>query len=296
MKNAVIYMTFNPQELSNVMEEMQLLNMYATQNNLKTLDTISVPQGGSFEQILSNIHAKIKVPFEVILMSKKEIISSNLTDIMQFIEMLNEQNITLYTVEEGNINEVFLNLSQRALKKEREKISKRTYDTRLDYTLKGLYTGGTPPFGYVADSENKLVPDSGYIQAIQRAFEFYDEGLRLVNVSRFIGDVYGIKNERKGEAANTKTGNDNVRYMQTERLLYILSNDIYCGYPTFNRTEKNSKGHIVPASKEKWDIATEKIERLAIVDEELFNRVQKKLAQDSELPLKFYPVYGREEQ
>lgn len=153
----------------------------------------------------------------------------------------------------GFINRVFMGAMDQLVSRN---IGRDTLKSMKRSAAAGYFTGGRVPFGYlsVADGpRNRLQPHPDEALVIQRAFQACLEGLGAQAIAT-----------RLNEAGLLRRGQ---RWRKTT-VAYILSNDVYTGMRTFNRTDKRS-GREKP--REEW---VQVDSHPALVEKQDFERAQ----------------------
>ena len=117
--------------------------------------------------------------------------------------------------------------------------------------LKCKYNGGTPPLGYVIDSEQYFQIDPLTAPFVLEAFERYDEGATMTQIRDWLNEK-GIKNTRRQE-------------MTYNSVQHMLNNRRYIGEYSYREV-------IIPDGIP------------AIVPKDLFDRVQEKMAKNKKAP------------
>ncbi len=174
-----------------------------------------------------------------------------------------------------------------------EAVAAEKYSIRLSQeTLKGLkvnaekmlHNGGTPPYGYIVGPDKRLHIDEAKEPAVKHIFEMYAAGMSYDKIIDWLGNN-GYKTA-KGETF----GKTSIKS--------ILENEKYCGNYFWNkRSGKDFRG-MRNSHKLKDDYYHVKGGIPAIVDEELFNKVQERL-RDNKSKIRnhngknFYPMNGK---
>ena len=117
--------------------------------------------------------------------------------------------------------------------------------------LKCKYNGGTPPLGYVIDSEQYFQIDPLTAPFVLEAFKRYDEGATMTQIRDWLNEK-GIKNTRRQE-------------MTYNSIQHMLNNRRYIGEYSYREV-------IIPDGIP------------AIVPKDLFDRVQEKMAKNKKAP------------
>ena len=137
---------------------------------------------------------------------------------------------------------------------------------------KGMYMSSIAPYGYRKNKEDKhkLEVCKPEARIVKRIFQEYDNGKTLVDIVKKL-------QEDKIPSPNNNNNNGEIRYKwRTETVRRMLSNRVYLGHTQYgkriNLSYKSKKVKYIP--QEEWKIAYNTHE--AIIDEELFSRVQSK--------------------
>lgn len=141
---------------------------------------------------------------------------------------------------------------------------------------KGLFLGSLAPYGYIKDpkDKNQLIVESERASIIKRIFIMYDNGVTLIQIAQklkeekvFCPGYYDYSGSRSG---------DDYKW-RAETIKRILQNKFYIGHTEYgkklNLSYKSKKVKLIP--RQEWKIAENTHE--AIIDKELFDRVQNKL-------------------
>lgn len=167
------------------------------------------------------------------------------------------------------------------------------YSRRLSKeTMKGLkvnaenmiHNGGIPPYGYTVGPDRKLHIDAAKEPAVKRIFEMYAAGMSYDKIIEWL-DNNGYKTVRGDSFGKTSVKS-------------ILENEKYCGNYFWNkRSSKDFRG-VRNNHKLKEDYYHVIGAVPAIVDEELFNKVQDRLRNNKNKirnhnGKNFYPMNGK---
>lgn len=141
---------------------------------------------------------------------------------------------------------------------------------------KGLFLGSLPPYGYIKDPKDKnhLIIEPERANVIKRIFVMYDNGTKIIQIAQklkeekvFCPGYYDYGGSRSG---------DDYKW-RAEAIKRILLNQFYIGHTEYgkklNLSYKSKKVKLIP--RQEWKIVENTHE--AIIDKELFNRVQNKL-------------------
>ncbi|MCI8547802.1 MAG: recombinase family protein [Bacilli bacterium] len=140
---------------------------------------------------------------------------------------------------------------------------------------KGLYLSSRAPFGYEKskDNKNKLIINQNQAKIVKLIFEKFDNGEKQADIARYLEENKFLApssyNDRGVLRKNIYKWNSSVRN--------ILRNKIYLGHTEYgkriNLSYKSQKVKYMP--RDEWKIIENTHE--PIIDEELFERVQRKL-------------------
>jgi site-specific DNA recombinase len=128
---------------------------------------------------------------------------------------------------------------------------------------KGYWLGGRTPFGYKKRMDGKLVIDPDQIHIVHKVFQMFAEGRSNKYITMTLDELYNLNYGEKNRWRKSK-------------LVSILSNPIYNGYPSWGKTSQKEGEHRL-ISKDRWIIAEKQINDLVIIGDELWNKVQEGL-------------------
>lgn len=140
---------------------------------------------------------------------------------------------------------------------------------------KGLYLSSRAPYGYnkSKNNKNKLVVNEEQSKIVKLIFEKFDNGERQTNIAEYL-------QEQKVLAPSSYDDNGVFRkivYKWDSAVSKILRNKVYLGHTEYgkriNLSYKSEKVKYMP--RDEWKIVKDTHE--PIIDEELFERVQRKL-------------------
>ena len=130
-------------------------------------------------------------------------------------------------------------------------LSEKVVRGMTENALKGIYNGGTIPFGYMIDETRHYQPDPLLAPYVEQTFQKYADGATMTDLRDWL-KAHNIKNSMGGE----------MSYNTIQRM---LSNRRYIGEL---RLRDVVQPNAIPA----------------LVPEELFNKVQEKLAKNKKAP------------
>ena len=219
--------------------------------------------GGTVERpALKRLLADLEAgQIDCVVVYKVDRLSRSLLDFARMVEIFERNNVAFVSVTQpihsGNsTGRLMLNVLLSFAQFEREIISERTRDKMRAARRKGKRLGGTPVLGYTVDAETRrLVVHEAEASRVRAIFELYLMQAGLVATAEELARRRWVTKRwttRKGRACGGKTFNK-------ASLHYLLTNRTYTGYVSFD-------GEVYPG------------EQAAVVEQDLFDRVQKALA------------------
>ena len=220
--------------------------------------------GGNLErpavqQLLADIEAG---KIDCVVVYKVDRLSRSLLDFARMMEIFERQGVSFVSVTQQfntthSMGRLTLNILLSFAQFEREIISERTRDKIAAARRKGKWSGGPPVLGYDilrATGGSKLIVNAEEAECVRRIFEFYvDSGSLSLTLRRLAELGWATKSwttkqgrERGGKPFNKST------------LFNLLTNVVYRGQIAYR--DQLYEG-----------------EHDAIVDEDLFHRVQRQL-------------------
>ncbi len=143
---------------------------------------------------------------------------------------------------------------------------------------KGLYLSSRAPYGYIKskDNKNQLIVNKEQAEIVKLIFEKFDNGEKQAAIARYL-------EEQKVLAPSSYDDRGILRknvYKWSSTVGKILRNKVYLGHTeygkTINLSYKSEKVKYMP--RDEWKIVENTHE--AIIDQELFERIQRKLNVD----------------
>lgn len=197
-----------------------------------------------------------------VVVYKVDRLSRSLLDFSQLLEFFDKQNVTFVSITQhfntnNSMGRLTLNILLSFAQFEREIISERTKDKLSAARKRGQWLGGIPPFGYIRNKleKGKIIIEPEQAEIVRKIFSLYLKMNSALEVAQIINESGYLTSSR-----NTKSGKTvgNNKYTLT-RIIYILKNYVYVG-------KVNYQGQIYTGLQP------------AIIEEETFNKVQDKLA------------------
>lgn len=288
--NVIVFVnpnSFNEASLTNNEAKINLeLIKSATASNYNVVDQVIPKKRLHAEEILSYIYSNTNEEFQAIYVIDKANLSAKNDDVIKLVYNANEEkNVQIITQKEGNITLDVIASQKFIIEKQKEKKSQQAYESRIKGTENGIYTGGKVPFGYLKNPFGQYEINIKEAQIIKEMFSMYALGVRAINIARVIGDKYDLKYKSRNS------------YWKADRIFGYLTNPMYNGFPTVNRTTKNEKGNTVNLPRSEWSIAPTQFDNLIIVDDDIFAQVQQRLwHNDEDKPIDFKLDWENEKQ
>ena len=210
----------------------------------------------AFGRLMADVEAGL---IDCIVVYKIDRLSRSLLDFVRIMETLERHKVSLVSVTQQfntttSMGRLTLNILLSFAQFEREIISERTRDKIAAARRRGKWTGGAPVLGYdrVRDHRGtRLVVNRAEAQRVRAIYEKYLELGSLLAVVRWL-DTQGWRNKRYETAKGKPRGGKDFDKSTLQKL---LTNPLYLGKIRYK--EETFDG-----------------EHAAIVDEDLFGRVQ----------------------
>jgi site-specific DNA recombinase len=204
---------------------------------------------------------------QMVVIYKIDRLTRSLADFAKLVERLEVSNCSFVSVTQAfntssSMGRLTLNVLLSFAQFEREVTAERIRDKISASKQKGLWMGGICPIGYDKHPDPQrrtLIPNDNEAETVKRLFELYDQHgcLRIVEVK---ARELGLTSKRHTFATGRTAGG---RPFSRGQIYYILRNPIYIG--DIRHKDKSYPG-----------------QHPAIVEEELRNKVQEKLARSSQ--------------
>lgn len=193
------------------------------------------------------------------------------------VEWFSKQGIEIWSTQEGqqkfdnHVDKLMNYIRFWQASGESEKTSVRVDTRHKQMTQEGLFRGGIAPYGY------HIVPSGKYNKKKKELGKLLineDEAKIIQQIYHYVYD-YGYGNSIIAQKLN----NDNIPspsngLWRAGVVGYILRNPVYKGYPAYRKsTRKNDiSGHL---PKSEWILSEKQQKDLIIIEEHLWNDVQK---------------------
>lgn len=190
---------------------------------------------------------------DMVVVYKIDRLSRSLSDFIRLIDTLDRYGVSFVSVTQtfdtsDSMGRLVLNILLTFAQFERELASDRTRDKKAALMRRGLFVGGTPPFGYLLGKGGRLVVDPDRAPLVREMFERFPAvpANQLAREFR----ARGCTTRRFTTKAGVERGGVPI---WTSRILNMLSNPTYAGY-VVHRGDW-IKADIEPlTSKEQWDL------------------------------------------
>ncbi len=217
--------------------------------------------GGTMERpALKRLLADIKSgKVQIVVVYKVDRLTRSLADFAKIVDVLDAHGASFVSVTQQfntttSMGRLTLNMLLSFAQFEREIAGERIRDKIAASKAKGMWMGGTVPLGYDV-KDRKLVVNETDAKLVQKIFSRYSE-LGSVSLLQPELDTQGYRSKRREGTGRCSTGG---RPLSRGILYLILQNRLYRG-------QVAHKGNIYDGQHE------------AIIDAELWDRVQAKLA------------------
>lgn len=216
----------------------------------------------AFQRLMADVEAG---RVDCIVVYKIDRLSRSLMDFARIMESLERHNVSLVSVTQQfntttSMGRLTLNILLSFAQFEREIISERTRDKIASARRKGKWTGGAPVLGYDRERDNRgtrLIVNDGEATRVRAIFARYLELASILQTVHWI-DANGWLNKQYTTNRGVPRGGKDFDKSTLQKL---LTNRLYLGQIVHN--EQVYEG-----------------EHEAIVDEDLFGRVQAQLARN----------------
>ncbi len=203
-------------------QEEKIMSFINSQDTMKYFKTYSDPgySGGSIDrpalqELLRDVQQK---KIDLILSYKIDRLTRSSKDFFNLIELLNKYGADFISVTERfdtstPSGRLLRNIMLTFAQFEREQTSERVKDKMHQRARKGIWNGGTVPYGY-RSIDKKLVVEENEAKVVNFIFHEYVTTGSLTKVHQILKDR-GIKHKNK--------------YIHIDTLAFLLRNSVYAG-------------------------------------------------------------------
>ncbi len=198
-----------------------------------------------------------------VVVYKVDRLSRSLLDFSKLLEFFEAHNVAFVSVtQQFNTNtsmgRLTLNILLSFAQFEREIISERTKDKLGAARKRGQWLGGRPPFGYDREKDSKkLIINPDDEKLVKEIFELYLKGNSLLKTAKILND----RGERTKFRVTKRGANYGGKKFGVTQIQHIIKNVLYIGKVEY-------AGQIYDGQQP------------AIIDEDTFKAVQRKLAEN----------------
>ena len=267
------------QRSESIDAQIRSMKKYCEQNHMQIISTYvdeaksaTTDRRPSFQQMIDDSKKNI---FEGVVVHKLDRFSRNRYDSAMYKRILRQNGVRVFSVLENLDDSPESIMLESLLEGMNEYYSKNLAREVMkglkETALQCKHTGGVPPLGYCLDENKHLIIDEKEAEAVRIIFDMYSKGYPT-------GEIIERLNREK---YYTKKGNT----FGANSLYEILKNEKYTGTYIFNRAASKDMNYKRNNHKSKDD---ESIIRVPdgcprLVDDETFNKVQKRLTENKRL-------------
>lgn len=220
--------------------------------------------------------------YDILVAYKDDRIGRRMWEIGAYVMTLKNYGVDIFTVKDGCISpesddimgQMMLALRYGNAQKSSSDTGMRVKDTAQKLVQQGKFMGGSAPYGYKLEL-------SGEISKHGRALHHLVVAPEQAEVVQYIYEL--SLNKEYGSARIAKILNSHEIYKnlapndkwKSTTITSILTNPIYAGYTAYKRRERiNGKYRRLDSSD--WVISSKPDERIAIIDEDDWNKAQER--------------------
>ncbi|WP_137154516.1 recombinase family protein [Rhizobium sp. FKL33] len=165
---------------------------------------------------------------DIIVVYKIDRLTRSLTDFAKLVDVFDKHGTSFVSVTQQfntttSMGRLTLNVLLSFAQFEREVTAERIRDKIAASKKKGMWMGGTVPFGYKVN-DRKLVIDEGEAKQVRRVFDRY---LELQSAKKLLAELNGL--QASAEAGICVGASKQARRYSYSNLLSMLANPIYAG-------------------------------------------------------------------
>ena len=239
----------------------------------------SVEDRDVLQQALQDAMSK---EYNILVAYKDDRIGRRMWDIGSYVMQLKSYGVDIYTVKDGCISperddimgQMMLALRYGNAQKSSSDTGQRVKDTAQKLVAKGKFIGGKAPYGYELVFSGEISKHGRALKKLQIVEERAEIVRYIYNLS--LNTEYGSSKIAKTlnlhEKYSKLAPND---YWKSGTITSILTNPVYAGYVAYKRRERIN-GRYLKLDDSEWIISEVKNEKIAIIDENIWNQVQKK--------------------
>jgi DNA invertase Pin-like site-specific DNA recombinase len=236
----------------------------------------------ALERLLSDIDSG---QIGMVVVYKIDRLTRSLADFAKLVDRLDDKNCSFVSVTQAfntssSMGRLTLNVLLSFAQFEREVTAERIRDKIAASKKKGMWMGGMVPLGYDTrrkDGRSELVINRHEAEQVRQIFDFYYSNPNLAQAEQKACEA-GIVSKKREFESGAKFGG---KPLSRGQIHFILTNPIYTGMIKHKQVLYDGQHH-------------------AIIDKEVFDRIQAKLAAASNkprsngsLPARRSPLCGR---
>ncbi|MDO5361999.1 MAG: recombinase family protein [Eubacteriales bacterium] len=220
--------------------------------------------------------------YQILVAYKDDRIGRRMWEIGAYVMALKNCGVDIYTVKDGCISpesddimgQMVLAMRYGNAQKSSSDTGMRVKDSAQKMVQKGKYVGGTPPYGYKLELSGELSKHGRALHHLviepERAEVvkyIYELSLNKEYGSAKIAKILNVHEVYKKMAPKD--------YWKSGTITSILTNPIYTGRTAYKRREKVN-GKFKRLGNEEWIIASEANQKLIVIDDDIWNKVQER--------------------
>lgn len=221
--------------------------------------------------------------YQVLVAYKDDRIGRRMWEMGPYIMALKNCGVDIYTVKDGRISpksendimgQMMLAMRYGNAQKSSSDTGMRVKDSAQKMVQRGKFVGGTPPYGYKLEL-------SGEISKHGRALHHLVIEPERAEVVKYIYELSLNKEYGSAKIAQILNCHEVYKkmapkdYWKSGTVTSILTNPIYTGRTAYKRREKVN-GKFKRLNSEKWIIASEPNQKLMVIDDDIWNKVQER--------------------
>ena len=220
--------------------------------------------------------------YDILVVYKDDRIGRRMWEIGGYIMSLKSLGVDIYTVKDGCISpenndimgQMMLALRYGNAQKSSADTGMRVKDTARKLVQSGKFMGGKAPYGYALEHSGKI---SKHGRALKHLVIQPEQ-------AEVVRHIFGLSLSKEyGSAKIANILNTEERYQnlapndvwKSGTITSILTNPIYAGYTAYNRRE-SLKGRCRSLDREEWILSQKANPDLVIIDEDTWQKVQRK--------------------
>ena len=220
--------------------------------------------------------------YDILVVYKDDRIGRRMWEVGGYIMSLKNLGVDIYTVKDGCISpenydimgQMMLALRYGNAQKSSADTGMRVKDTARKLVQSGKFMGGKAPYGYVLEH-------SGEISKHGRALKHLVIQPKQAEVVKYIYKLSLHKEYGSAKIANILNTEEQYQNLapndvwKSGTITSILTNPIYAGYTAYNRRESLNGRHR-SLDREEWVLSQKANPNLVIIDEDAWQKVQRK--------------------